>query len=327
MLHRTLMRAAVGVTAGAAALLLAPNVLAQAFPTRPVRLVVPYAAGGGVDTVARAMAQELGAGLGGSVVVDNRPGANSIIGSDQVAKSPADGHVLLITVGTHYAMPFLAKNVSYDPVADFTPVTVIGRAPQVLAVPSSLPVNNVAEFIEHARRQAGKVSFATAGSGTSQHLGGELMNVMAKLDMTHVPYKGGGPALNDLVGQQVPAAILILSNVLPHARSGKVRLLGVIESARAKAAPDVPTVGETLNGFAVPDTWIGVLGPSRMPAAVLSRLDGAITAAANLPAVRTRLDAAGFELGIVNAADFAKLAVDATRSYRRITTDAKIAPE
>ena len=323
MLHRNVMRA----LAGAAAILLAPHVFAQAFPSRPVRLVVPYAPGGGVDTVARAMAQELGAGLGGSVVVENRPGANSIIGSDLVAKSPADGHVLLITVGTHYAMPFLAKNVSYDPVADFTPVTVVGRAPQVLAVPSSLPVNNVAEFIEHARRQAGKMSFATAGSGTSQHLGGELMNVMAKLDMAHVPYKGGGPALNDLVGQQVPSAILILSNVLPHARSGKVRLLGVIESSRAKAAPEVPTVGETLNGFAVPDTWIGVLGPARMPAAVLSRLDGAITAAANLPAVRTRLDAAGFELGIVNAQDFAKLALDATRAYRRITADAKIAPE
>ena len=134
-------------TALALALALSPQAFAQAFPSRPVRLVVPYAPGGGVDTVARAMAQELGAGLGGSVVVENRPGANSIIGSDLVAKSPADGHVLLITVGTHYAMPFLAKNVSYDPVADFTPVTVIGRAPQVLAVPSSLPVNNVAEFI------------------------------------------------------------------------------------------------------------------------------------------------------------------------------------
>src|SRR4051812_40393596 len=241
---------------------------AQAFPAKTISLVVPYAAGGGVDTVARALGQELSTVLGVSVIVENRPGASSIIGSQYVAKAEPSGHVLLVNVGTHYAMPYLATNVPYDPVKDFTPVTIVGKAPQVLAVHPSVPAHNVVEFLEYVRRNPGKVSYASSGKGTSQHLAGELLNVTAKIDMQHVPYKGGGAAINDLAGGQVPAALLIMSNLLPLAKSGKVRMLGVVESRRAKAAPELPAIGETVPGFEVPDTWIGFLGPAALPAPV-----------------------------------------------------------
>ncbi len=322
------MRSIRTICALAAALVLVPAAaLAQAWPSKPIHLVVPYAAGGGVDTVARALAQELGTVLKTSVIVENKPGASSIIGSDYVAKAAPDGYTLLVNVGTHYAMPYLAKNVPYDPVKDFTPITVVGRAPQVLAVHPSVPAKTVPEFIAYVQKNPGKVSYGTAGKGTSQHLGGEMLNSMAKLDMVHVPYKGGGPALNDLMGGQVPVAFLIMSNVLPHAQAGKVRLIGVIEAKRAKAAPDVPTIGETVAGFAVPDTSIAVLGPKGLPADVVAKLDAALATVAAQGAVRTRLEAAGFEVDVVGAADFAKAAPAAAEAYRKITTEAKIAPE
>jgi tripartite-type tricarboxylate transporter receptor subunit TctC len=312
----------------AAGLALVPGAaFAQAWPSKPIHIVVPYAAGGGVDTVARALAQELGTALKTSVIVENKPGASSIIGSDYVAKAAPDGYTLLANVGTHYAMPYLAKNVPYDPVKDFTPVTILGRAPQVLTVHPSVPAKTVPEFIAYVQKNPGKVSYGTAGKGTSQHLGGEMLNSTAKLDMVHVPYKGGGPALNDLIGGQVPVAFLIMSNVLPHAQAGKVRLIGVIEAKRAKAAPDVPTIGESVAGFAVPDTSIAILGPRGLPPEVVAKLDAALRTVAAENSVRTRLEAAGFEVDVVGAADFAKAAPAASEAYRGITSTAKIAPE
>ncbi len=300
---------------------------AQGYPAKPITLIVPYAPGGGVDTVARALAQELGTELKTAVIVENKPGASSIIGSDYVSKQPADGYVLLANVGTHYAMPYLSKNVPYDPVKDFTPITIMGRAPQVLIVNPSVPAKTVPEFIAWVKANPGKVSFATAGKGTSQHLGGEMLNAMAKLDMVHIPYKGGGPALNDVLGGQVPVAISIMSNVLPHAKAGKVNMIGTIETKRSKAAPEVPTVGESVSGFAVPDTWIGLLGPKNLPPDVVAKLNGALVKVSGEASVRTRLEAAGFEVDVVPAADFAKLAPQYSDAYRKITQDAKIAPE
>lgn len=312
-----------------ASLLFAPSLaIAQAYPSRPVRLVVPYAAGGGVDAVARALAQDLGEALGVPVIVDNRPGPYSLIGTDQVAKSVPDGYTLLVTLVSHYAMPFLAKNVPYGPIKDFTPITILGKAPQSLVVGSGVPVKSVLELIDHVKKNPGKVSFATSGAGTSQHLGGELLNNMAGLDMLHVPYKGGGPALNDLLGGQVPVALLLMSNVLPHVNSGKVRILAVIESRRARAAPEVPTVAEAgVPGFAVPDTWIGLMGPAGMPVGVSEKVNAELARVVERAAVRTRLEAAGFEVNIVTSAQFARSAQPTTDIYRRITTNAKIKPE
>lgn len=322
---RAIRALALGLSVVAAAT--SGTALAQGYPSKPITLIVPYAPGGGVDTVARALAQELGGALGTSVIVENKPGASSIIGSDYVSKQPADGYTLLANVGTHYAMPYLAKNVPYDPVKDFTPITIMGRAPQVLIVNPGVPAKTVPEFIAYVTANPGKVSFATAGKGTSQHLGGEMLNSMAKLDMVHIPYKGGGPALNDVLGAQVPVAISIMSNVLPHAKAGKVQMIGTIETKRSKAAPEVPTVGETIPGFAVPDTWIGVLGPKNLPPDVVAKLNAALVKASEDPGVRKRLEAAGFEVDVVQSADFAKLAPQASEAYRKITQDAKIAPE
>jgi tripartite-type tricarboxylate transporter receptor subunit TctC len=301
---------------------------AQGYPDRPVRLVVPFAAGGGVDTVARAVAQQLAEGLGQGVIVDNRPGANSVIGTEQVARSPADGYTLLATLVSHYAMPFLAQNLRYDPVRDFTPITIIGKAPQALFVNAALPVTSLRELIAYVKGHPGQVSFATSGAGTSQHLGGELLNHAAHIDMTHVPYKGGAPALNDVVGGQVPVGILIYSNVRQYAATGKVRILAVLEATRAKAAPAVPTIAQAgVPGYAVPDTWIGVLGPAGLSPALVQRLDGELVKAANAPAVRARLEGAGFEVGVVPAAEFAPMGPKITATYRAITATAGIKPE
>ena len=303
-------------------------VLAQTYPTKPVKLVVPYAAGGGVDTVARALAQELSGGLGQPVVVENRPGANSLIGTDYVAKQAADGYTLLTTVGSHYALPFLARNVPYDTVKDFTPITIVAKAPQALVVNATVPVKTAKELVEYVRANKGKISYGTSGAGTSQHLGGESLNAMAGLDMVHVPYKGGAPALNDVVGGQIPVAILILSNVLPHVKSGKLRAIGVIEASRAKAAPEVPTVAEGgVPGFSVPDTWIGIIGPAGLPPAVVERINAELQKAANNAAVRTRLDAAGFEVNLVAPEEFARQAPRTVESYRKIISAAGIKPE
>ena len=303
-------------------------VLAQTYPTKPVKLVVPYAAGGGVDTVARALAQELSGGLGQPVVVENRPGANSLIGTDYVAKQAADGYTLLITVGSHYALPFLARNVPYDTVKDFTPITIVAKAPQALVVNATVPVKTAKELVEYVRANKGKISYGTSGAGTSQHLGGESLNAMAGLDMVHGPYKGGAPALNDVVGGQIPVAILILSNVLPHVKSGKLRAIGVIEASRAKAAPEVPTVAEGgVPGFSVPDTWIGIIGPAGLPPAVVERINAELQKAANNAAVRTRLDAAGFEVNLVAPDEFARQAPRTVESYRKIISAAGIKPE
>ena len=303
-------------------------VLAQTYPTKPVKLVVPYAAGGGVDTVARALAQELSGGLGQPVVVENRPGANSLIGTDYVAKQAADGYTLLITVGSHYALPFLARNVPYDTVKDFTPITIVAKAPQALVVNATVPVKTAKELVEYVRANKGKISYGTSGAGTSQHLGGESLNAMAGLDMVHVPYKGGAPALNDVVGGQIPVAILILSNVLPHVKSGKLRAIGVIEASRAEAAPEVPTVAEGgVPGFSVPDTWIGIIGPAGLPPAVVERINAELQKAANNAAVRTRLDAAGFEVNLVAPDEFARQAPRTVESYRKIISAAGIKPE
>jgi tripartite-type tricarboxylate transporter receptor subunit TctC len=301
---------------------------AQDYPSKPIRMIVPYTAGGAADTVARAIGHKLGELLGQPIVIENRTGAGGMIGTDFVAKSAPDGYTLLSTLGpSHHTIQFFSRNVPYDPVKDFTAVMIVGTAPQTVVVPASLPVNSMTELVDYAKRNRGKVSFGTSGMGTSQHLGGLLLNLATGVDMLHIPYKGGAAALNDVLGAQVQVGFLVLSNVLPHIKSGRLRALGVLEAKRAKAAPDIPTVGEAIPGYAIPDTWAGILGPAGLPEPVLSRLSGELIKAVNAPEVRSRLDGAGFEFVGSSPKEFADLLSGSVETYRKIVTQAGITPE
>ena len=310
--------------------LLAPLLaLAQTYPARPLRIVVPFSAGGGADTVARSVSQKLAESLGQPVIVENRLGANGIIGADLVAKSAPDGYTLISTLGpSHHTIQFFSKNVPFDPVADFTGIIIVGTVPQVIVVHPSSSAGSMKELIDYARANPGKLSFGTSGVGTSQHLGGLLLNLAAKLDMVHVPYKGGAAALTDILGGNIPLAILVLSNVSPHLRTGKLRALGVLETRRARGAPAIPTVAEGgLPGYALPETWAGILGPAGMPGAIVTRLNRELRKAIETPEIRSRLETLGFDVAGNTPQEFAALLYSSVETYRRIVNEAGIKPE
>ncbi|HEX3632478.1 MAG TPA: tripartite tricarboxylate transporter substrate binding protein [Casimicrobiaceae bacterium] len=267
---RTMRRAAFG----ALALLLAAGAWAQAYPTRPIRLVVPFPPAGTTDILARAVAQRLSVSLGQSVIIDNRPGAAGNIGSDLVAKSAPDGYTLLMgTVGTHAINPSLYGKMPYDHVKDFVPIVLVAGVPNVLEVTPSLPVNSVAELIKLAKEKPGQLNFASSGSGTSIHLSGELFKTMAGVDMMHVPYKGSAPALTDLMGGQVQLMFDNLPSSLAQIKAGKLRAIAVTSAQRAPALPNVPTIAESgLPGFEA-SSWFGLLAPAGTPAAVVARIN------------------------------------------------------
>ena len=251
--------------------------LAQNYPSRPIRLVVPFPAAGTTDILARAAAQKLSEALGQAVVVDNRPGAGGNIGSDLVAKSAPDGYTLLMgTVGTHAINPSLYSKMPYDHVKDFVPVVLVAGVPNVLVVNPALPVNSVADLIKLAKEKPGTINFASSGSGTSIHLSGELFKTMAGVELTHVPYKGSSPALTDLIGGQVQIMFDNLPSALPQIKGGKLRAVAVTSSKRAPALPDVPTISESgLPGFEA-SSWFGVLAPAGTPAPIVARINAEV---------------------------------------------------
>ncbi len=271
-------------------------VLAQpAFPSRPLRLVVPFAAGGSADASARMLADPLGVALGQPVVVDNRPGGGATIGAQAVARAAPDGLTLLYgTPGPQIINPHLMRSVPYDPVRDFAPVSGYKRAPNLMAIHPSLPARTLAELIALARAQPGRLSFASSGIGSSSHLAGELLKFMARIDITHVPYRGTGPALTDLLGGTVSMALDTLSILLPPARAGNLRALGVTTPQRSALAPDLPALAETLPGFdAAPFNYIATTAGT--PAPAIARLNAAIVGILNDPAYRARMEALGEE--------------------------------
>jgi tripartite-type tricarboxylate transporter receptor subunit TctC len=311
-------------------LLLAPlTALAQAYPAKPVRLVVPFATGGAADTIARAAGNRISEALGQPVIIDNRAGGLATIGSDIVAKAAPDGYTLLLAVSPpHTTSPFFVKNLPFDNIKDFTAIAIIATFPQAIVVHPSFPAHTLKELIDYVKKNPGKVSFGTSGTGTAQHLGGLQLNKAAGMDMQHIGYKGGAQATNDLLGGQIPVAILTLSNVIGHARAGKLRLIAMMESTRSKAAPEVPTVAEAgVPGFATPDTWIGLMGPARLPAPIIRQLNSAVTKSLEYPDVRSRLEAAGFEVGVATQETFAESISKSFSVYQKIVNDAGITPE
>ncbi|MDQ6619355.1 MAG: tripartite tricarboxylate transporter substrate binding protein [Pseudomonadota bacterium] len=274
----------------------APVALAQgqSYPTKPIRLVVPFPPGGATDILARAVAQRWTETLGQSVVVDNRPGAGGNIGSDLVAKAAPDGYTLVMgTVGTHAINPSLYARMPYDHVKDFAPVILVAGVPNVMEVNPSVPARTVAEFIAYAKANPDKINFASSGSGTSIHLAGELFKVMTGVQMTHVPYKGSAPALTDLMGGQVQVMFDNLPPSLPHIKAGKLRALAVTSSTRSPALPDVPTVAEAgVPGYEA-SSWFGVLAPAGTPPAVIARLNGEVAKWLATPEAKERMASLG----------------------------------
>lgn len=273
--------------------LCAPAVLAQSpsWPARPIKLVVPYPPGGLTDVLARLVSQKASEQLGQPIEVENRPGASTIVGAEQVAKAAPDGHTLLMAAATTLTTnPLLFRKLPYKP-ADFAPVALVGTVPFVLAAHPSVPANNIREFIAHAKINPGLLTFSTVGQGASSHLVGEMFKGATQATLRDIPYKGSAPALTAVLSGEVHATFDGFTNYLPHARSGKLKLLAVFSEQRVPAAETVPTMAESGYPEAVAYSWFGIVAPAGTPAAVVNRLNQAINASLQTPELRERLRA------------------------------------
>jgi tripartite-type tricarboxylate transporter receptor subunit TctC len=280
---------------------------AQMYPNRPIKLIVADSAGGAPDQLGRLITEKLSNNVNQPVVVDNRPGAGGNIGSELVAKAAPDGYTLEMgTVGTHAINSSLYAKMPYDHVKDFAPAILVASVPNVLVVNPGVPVNSVQELIAYAKANPGKLNFASSGAGTSIHLSGELFKVMTGVQMTHVPYKGSAPALQDLLGGQVQLMFDNLPPSLPQIKAGKLRALAVTSSSRAPALPDVPTIAESgLPGFEA-SSWFGVLAPAGTPPAIIAKLNAEIAKWLATPEAKEKLAAVGANAAGGTPQDFAR---------------------
>jgi len=273
----------------------APAQSADSYPVKPVRLVTPFPPGGGTDILARALAPRMSESLGGSVIVENRAGAGGLVGIEAVARAAPDGYTLLLVSGSLTIIPSLFPNVRYDPVKDFTPVTLATRQPYIAVVHPSLPAKNIRELIALARARPGQVTYASAGSGGAGHLGMELLKTMVKVNIVHIPYKGSGPALIDVLGGHVSLMFASAPSAMPHIKTGRLRALAMTGSQQSAAVPGVPTIAESgLPGFETYG-WYGVLAPAGTAPPVIARVHGAIIKAMAAPEVMERIVADGSE--------------------------------
>ena len=292
---------------------------ADDYPAKPIRFVVPYPAGGPLDTVARLLGQKVSESMKQPVIVDNRPGAGGNIGADFVAKAAPDGYTILMgAVATHAINPTLYGHIPYDPVADFMPITQVASTPNVLVVNPSLPAKSVREFIAYAKANPGKLNFGSGSTGSAGHLAGELFKTMAGVAMTHVPYKGAGPAMQDLVAGQIQLMFDNLASSFGQIRAGKVRALAVTTAKRTSLAPDLPTIAESgLPGFDI-NTWFGVFAPAKTPQPIVDRLHAELTRALAMPDVRQKMVDLGAEPVGSTPAEFAAYIRSERDKYARV---------
>ena len=268
---------------------------AQTYPSKPIRMIVPFAPGGGTDILARIIGQQLADAWGQPVNVENRAGASGNLGTELVARSAPDGHTLVMAINTHAVNASLYSKLPFDPVKDFIPVILVATTANILVVHPSVPANSVQELIALAKAQPGKLNYASGGSGTTSHLAAELFKTMAGVDMIHVPYKGGGAAYTDLISGQVQLYFVGIPGTVQYLKAGRLRALGVTTPRRSPAAPEVPTIAEAgLPGFSA-TTWWGLLAPAGTPTALIARIDGEVARILKMPEVRAKLDAQGFE--------------------------------
>jgi tripartite-type tricarboxylate transporter receptor subunit TctC len=297
---------------------------AQAYPTRPIRIVAPYVPGGGVDFVARTVAAKLSETIGQQVIVENRPGGGTNIGSELVARAAPDGYTLLLGGVPNTANMTLFKKLPYDVVKDFAPVVQTTIAPNILAVHPSVPVRTVKDLIALAKARRGELTFASAGIGSSNHLSGEMFRIMAGLDIIHVPYKGGGAAVTDLLAGQVSMYFGTTPSTVPFVRSGRLRALAVTGAQRSRAAPDIPTMSEAaLPGFEQ-SAWHGILAPAGTAPAVINKLNGDIVRLLRLPEIIERMAAQGVDTIGNSPAEFAAFIKQDVLKYEKLVKSAGI---
>ena len=315
--------------AGAVALTVAGAAGGQTFPTKPIRVIVPYPAGGATDFFARAVFPKMGEALGQPVVVENKPGAGTAIGASEVARSAPDGYTLLLgDAGTFAFNPTLYKKLSYDPVKDFAPVSLTGRFALILTVnPTTLNVGSVKEFVDRAKSQPGKIDYGAPGPGSPIHLAMELFKERAGITMTPIPYKGGADAMNDLIGGRIGTMFLDIASGLPQIRGGKVKPLAVASEKRVAALPDLPTIGESgYPGFEA-WAWQGFVAPVGTPRDVIMKLNGEFAKVMADPAIRQRLSESGFEPQTSTPEQFTAYMKSEIAKWEKVIRDGKISLE
>jgi tripartite-type tricarboxylate transporter receptor subunit TctC len=300
---------------------------AQTQPQRPLRLVVPLAPGGTNDTLARIIAGPLSERLGQQIVVDNRPGGNSTIGSAIVARSQPDGHTLLIMGAGHSINPSLQRSLPYDTERDFAPIGLVGGGPYLFVVHPSVPAKTAGDFVSWARTQAGKVNYASAGVGNPTHLCAELLKVAAGIDMNHVPYKGGGAVLPDLIAGRVTVFFSSISTIQAHVQAGRVRSIAVTTTRRSPFIPDVPTFTESGVPGVVVNAWYGILAAGKTPRAIVDRLSSNLRQVLGQPAVREQINKRGITPEPTTAEDFTRLIRDDMTKWAKVVRAAGIKPE
>ncbi len=324
--RRHLLQTTLALAATGAALLPTLAAAQAAWPAKPVRFVVPFAAGGTTDILARSLAPELQKAFSQPFVVDNKPGAGGNSAAAEVAKTPADGYTMLMgTVGTHAINAALYPKLPYDPVKDFAPVTLVAGVPNVLVLNAAFAqkhgINTVADFIRVTKANPGKFNMASSGNGTSIHLSGELFKSMAGVFMVHFPYRGSGPALIDLMGGSMDLMFDNLPSALPHIRSGKLKALAVTSAKRSDAIPELPTIeevgGPTLKGYEA-SSWFGLVVPAGTPAEIVNRLQAETAKALASPALKERLQAQGAIPSGMSSADFAKFIAAETAKWAKV---------
>jgi len=296
---------------------------AQEYPTKAIRLIVPFPPGGSNDVVARMVAQQLSENLGQPVVVDNRAGAGGTIGTETASQSAPDGYTLLAISLAHAVNPWLYKT-RYDSLKSFDPIAIFATGPNVLVVHPDLPVNSVQDLLKLAKERPGKLLYATAGVGSFQHLGAELFKLMAKINTVHVPYKGGGPAMVDLMGGHVQYQLGSLIQTTPHIRSGKLKALATGGSKRNPILPDVPTVSEAgVPGYEA-NNWWGIAAPAGTPPAIIEKLNSAVAASLNAERLRKAFAAEGAEVLQMTPAEFSRFVADETAKWGKVVKEADI---
>lgn len=308
-------------------LMAGPHARAQSFATKPVRIITPFSAGGSTDILARALSEGLQRELGQAIIVESKTGAGSVLGNDAVAKSPPDGHTMLLTTGAFAIVPSLNARLPYSQQTGFAPITILGRAPNVLFVRADSPLKSGADLLAQARAKPGRLTYGSSGTGSSTHLSTELLKVMAKVFITHIPYRGGSAVLTDVIGGQIDVGVATLPSVMTMLNSGRIRALTVSGKTRSPALPNVPTVAESgVPGYDA-DNWYPILAPGGTPPAIVKQLHDAITAAAATPTFRQRAASEGLEVTLEAPQAAAAFILAEEAKWRKVVKDQSISAD